>query len=461
MAVGFADAGIKADYLQRYQAHQKRVRQRQRSKPVQFSSSAQLNDIELSLLHKAADKVRAEAETKVPWGRRISPANLVKNAFSQFANNPLVKLFVDNFQKADFTEYWRRLNFLESLGRGPNFLLLRLKESPLSPDILEDSAEMLSFDRLKIHPELPKRYPKSKFIPIKLKDTSAGFDDPLAVAVFSENVIGNRYDHNNSIMYAFMGKMAERYMESSAGYIDSAKISDRSFDLIRNLSKEEVMKLTIPWIYAHEHYHRDGLLPFPDNVEAKQAFEGAPFEETRVDTNVILDIYDNLSKTSYGRENAMRVCQYILASRLTYAMRTHPMLNQDSKTSVLWWQQFTKTGALHWDAKTNVLDFDFEKAIDSLRELRNGIDQAEAEAALLDDDQPIKDFVRDLYGEYRAGKLYKNPQFFMANSFDKAYMQEVSERLEQGDYPEILDKNGEYKADAEFTLANWGNQVLG
>lgn len=346
---------------------------------VSKKAFAKLTDSEIRSLHKSVALLRVS----VDGGAELKELEeLIKKQFPQLSYSPITKQFIEDCKNGfNFTKTWQLINFLENSKKKPNHMLLCMNPTEQNPNIKSNSPEYIHFERLEVHPEVKARYIDSNFVPIVLLNYSKGFDYPTSVAVFSESIQGHnsKADHKKYPMYAFMGKMADRSLESTIQFINSVNVSDKAFSSIKNLSRDELIETITTWIFMHEHYHQQGLLPYQDNIKIKARKKVATFEELRVDCNVILDAYDNLSKTSFGKERAKKLCEFIIAERLSYALREHPEFNFDSRTSAIVFKYLQEAGSLTWTKENNLLDIDFEKAIKAIRILKKDTEEVESE----------------------------------------------------------------------------------
>jgi hypothetical protein len=183
--------------------------------------------------------------------------------------------------------------------------------------------------------------PDSKALPVVIKACTDGFCNPLSVAIFAENYRGAEVkDHHKA--YYLIDKFVDRFKQYTRKAIDTYW-SPTAFPDIIEASDSLLSSASAIWVHLHEHYHRSGHLPLPQNLNVKSSRNGAGAEELRVD---ILSILALLRMNASQPELHIAV-QYILAERLIrYPLQATPQDNYDARSSVSLFQYLQRHGVI-------------------------------------------------------------------------------------------------------------------
>jgi hypothetical protein len=203
------------------------------------------------------------------------------------------------------------------------------------------SLDLLAYRRLDIHDELSGKFP-SNTCPIVLEGHSAGFDARVVVALFPENHIDNRQEHDDRIFY-FIDKFVERHVRITQKMIRHVMRPD-SLPLLREATTLDIERAASHWVWLHEYHHRQGHLPLPQWLPLKSLKPLAGLEELRVDLSGLLvclrdaDLPPRLAHMTY---------EFILAERLLrYPVEGSKKPNYDAVASQVLFQYLLRHGGL-------------------------------------------------------------------------------------------------------------------
>jgi hypothetical protein len=203
------------------------------------------------------------------------------------------------------------------------------------------SLDLLSYRKLDIHDELSARFP-SNTCPIVLEGNTRGFDARVVVALFPENHIDNRQEHDDRIFY-FIDKFVERHQRITQKMIRHVMRPD-CLPLLREASTLDIERAASHWVWLHEYHHRQGHLPLPQWLPLKSLKPLAGLEELRVDLSGLLvclrdpDLPPHLAQMTY---------EFILAERLLrYPVEGSQKPNYDAVASQVLFQYLLRHGGL-------------------------------------------------------------------------------------------------------------------
>jgi len=170
--------------------------------------------------------------------------------------------------------------------------------------------EYISYTKLPVNEHLSKEYP-SPTAPINIEHMTAGFESPIAVALFPENHIDHHTDEDGIIFY-FINKFVDRHLGITQKMIKEI-VSDDTLLLVRAASKDDIERASTYWVWLHEYHHRQGDMPISEYLEIKSLKPLAGLEELRVDISAMLVC---LNDKNLPKEDAALAYEFILSERL-------------------------------------------------------------------------------------------------------------------------------------------------
>src|SRR5690606_25598103 len=109
----------------------------------------------------------------------------------------------------------------------------------------------------------------------------------LAVAIFPENFLHAGEIPTEARSFYFIDKFVRRCKEKTIPFVRS-KTTLRSLTLLKTATDEQIEEAASLWVYLHEHFHRQGVLPLPKALKLKSSRSTAGLEELRVDLLAML-----------------------------------------------------------------------------------------------------------------------------------------------------------------------------
>lgn len=172
--------------------------------------------------------------------------------------------------------------------------------------------------RLSVDDDIAARF-SSHAAPVWLEHGSAGLLSPRIVALFPENwwsKTGNPPAEDELVVY-FINRFVERFLKFSVPALIRGT-AENSFTSVKQLlSRSELhglaSKLSVIWMWLHEHCHRLGNMPLPRYLAYKGTLSAGAVEEMRADVLAILE----LSHASWiPGEFAKLTMEFILGERI-------------------------------------------------------------------------------------------------------------------------------------------------
>ena len=302
--------------------------------------------------------------------------------------------------KADFAHN-RSINV-----SGPSGIFVGIMSAPYNRNL---GLECLLYDECKIPKEIVDTFP-SVARPVKVRRYSQGFNSDLAVAIFPENFADAGEIPTEARSFYFIDKFVHRCKEKTIPFIRS-KTTLRSLTLLKTATDEQIEAAASLWVYLHEHFHRQGVLPLPKALKLKSSRSTAGLEELRVDL---------LAMLSCSTEVVRRNCdagvleEFILAERLfRYGVERCPNTDYDSRGAHIFYRYLEAAGAISETADLIEVDMaEYRKLAATLSRDIQTLEQQIVEKSFAEAKEMLTEYVRDMAAFDPAARMFPRGKFY-------------------------------------------------
>lgn len=294
---------------------------------------------------------------------------------------------------------------------GSSGIMLGLLSAPYNKAL---GLECILYDDCRIPAPIAAAFP-SVARPVRVRRYSDGFASDLAVAIFPENFTGTGTGDVplEARSFYFIDKFLKRCKETTIPFVQSMT-SLRSLRLLKTATDAELEEAAALWVYLHEHFHRQGVLPLPQSLKLKSSRSTAGLEEVRVDLLAML-----ACSSAVVRENcnAALLEEFILAERLfRYGVERCPNTDYDSRGAHVFYRYLERNGAL--SEQDALIELDMARVRRLARLLSLDIVDLETESAAMsfsDAKARLADYVKRMAAYDPATELFPRGKFYLTS----------------------------------------------
>lgn len=340
----------------------------------------------------------------------IKNLSLIQEQLSDFADLKPVDAFLQDCEisiKNGVMDFAISREF--SFGESVDFIL-SFFSAPYNSKL---SLEMLVFDYYNIDRKLAKISP-SKAKMIEVYYATAGFSGINDITLFPENFVCQKPIHGEYPSFYFINRFKDRFKSQGLVLIREFCDCDRVDDLSA-LEDLQIEHCFLHWLHLHEHFHRVGAFPLPENLLLKQSRSTAAFEEMRVDLNTILALYD----LNYGSAVDSKVTAFLVfAERLVrYASLKHPQDNFDARAGQVLLNMLLENNSIHFTNSKLLINGDsYIAGLRQILEKFNQIEQKCVGQEFTQQKKIITNFIEHYGGKDLQSRKFELHPFFQISS---------------------------------------------
>lgn len=289
---------------------------------------------------------------------------------------------------------------------GPSGLLIGFLSAPYNKNL---GLECLLYNDCSVPQEIADTFP-SVARPIKVHKYSQGFKSDLAVAIFPENFVHAGEIPTEARSFYFIDKFARRCKEKTIPFLRSTTTL-RSLTLLKTATDEQIEAAASLWVYLHEHFHRQGVLPLPKALRLKSSRSTAGLEELRVDLLAMLACSADIVRRNC---DAAMLEEFILAERLfRYGVERCPNADYDSRGAHVFYRYLESAGAISESADMIEVDMiEYRKLAATLSRDIAALEQQIMEKSFTEAKEILAEYVKDVAGFDPATKLFPRGRFY-------------------------------------------------